>query len=69
MSDEKKDKGGCLTIVVEDSGKGFDYAEYVKHIKQVDTKHGRGVSLIGTLATSLKYNKEGNCAEVQYEWR
>ena len=68
LSDRNYDGKGCLTIVVEDSGKGFDYASYLQKDKIHDIKHGRGLSLINTLATSLKYNKEGNRAEVNYDW-
>jgi len=69
LADKKNDKNGCLTITVEDSGKGFKYEERFAKEINADTKHGRGVALINSLAKSLKYNKEGNRAEVQYEWQ
>lgn len=69
LSDKKNGQSGCLTIVVEDSGKGFEHNRHVERNTVIDTKYGRGISLIQSIATSLKYNKLGNRAEVQYEWQ
>lgn len=69
LADEKNGDNGRLTIIVEDSGKGFDYDSCVSKKTVDENKHGRGVSLISSLVTSLKYNKAGNRAEVLYDWR
>lgn len=69
LSDRENGKNSCLTIIVEDSGNGFRHDKYLEETIKVDTKHGRGVSLINSIATSLKYNEEGNRAEVLYELR
>lgn len=69
LADKKNGKSGCLTIIVEDSGKGFGHEEHFSKKIDPDTKHGRGMTLINSLATSVKYNKEGNKAEIQYEWQ
>ena len=69
LSDKKQGDNGCLTIVVEDSGMGFEHTEYDEGELDDDLKHGRGVALIKMLATSLKYNDLGNRAEVTYEWQ
>lgn len=69
LADKKNGKSGYLTIIVEDSGKGFEHDKLFVKKQSIDNKHGRGVALISTLSKSLSYNKEGNRAEVLYEWQ
>lgn len=69
LADRKNGECGYLTIIVEDSGKGFEHDKWFGKDISIDTKHGRGVALISSLALSLKYNKAGNRAEVLYEWQ
>ncbi|MDH5445607.1 MAG: fused response regulator/phosphatase [Gammaproteobacteria bacterium] len=69
ISDRKNGEEGCLTICVEDSGKGFIRKEESDNEKKENLRHGRGLPLIESIATSLNYNKEGNRVEVLYEWR
>lgn len=69
LADKSKGERGCLTIIVEDSGKGFSYMDRIEKVNSDDIKFGRGVALVNSLATSFKYNKAGNRAEVLYEWQ
>ncbi len=69
LADKKNGRNGYLTIIVEDSGKGFKPNECAEKGLGLESKHGRGVALIKLLATSLIYNEEGNRAEVLYEWQ
>ncbi len=69
LADEKNNETGHLTIIVEDSGKGFDHSAFINAKTADQHTHGRGVLLVNSLATSLRYNTEGNRAEVRYEWQ
>lgn len=68
LSDKKSGTAGYLSIVVEDSGKGFDHSKQLGDFEENDDKHGRGVALIRNIGKSLIYNDKGNRAEVLYEW-
>jgi len=61
-------EGGCLSIRVRDSGKGF--ALRVKGRGEENENYfGRGLSLIRSLSKSLVIHEPGNDIEVEYRWR
>ncbi|MDH5179312.1 MAG: fused response regulator/phosphatase [Gammaproteobacteria bacterium] len=60
--------GGELTIVVEDSGPGFDHGNTPADMPETGIR-GRGIALIKTLVKSMQYNSKGNRVEAVYEWR
>ena len=66
-------EGGELTIVFEDSGKGFDVSKLEEDSLIVDKDKlleysGRGISLMKNFCTSVNYNEAGNRVECVYSW-
>ena len=63
------DNGGELSILVQDTGPGFDWRK-----KLDDAEHrtegycGRGLPLIATMCKSVRYLGDGNQVEVVFEW-
>ncbi|MGR6873246.1 SpoIIE family protein phosphatase [Pseudomonas sp. HK3] len=68
---EPLDKGGKLTIVVEDSGEGFKYDNNNFNLKSEDNSAycGRGIPLIYSLCDSLIYFGKGNKVQVCLSWK
>jgi DNA-binding response OmpR family regulator len=62
------DDGGILKLRIEDSGQGFKHESYGGSEAVEGIYHGRGISLIQSLCTSLHYCGKGNQAEVVFEW-
>ncbi|MFC4260502.1 SpoIIE family protein phosphatase [Marinobacter lacisalsi] len=63
--------GGRLLLRCQDSGKGFDAGQSVGPPLASGSRSqlaGRGIPLIRQLSSDLTYNKQGNCAEVVYDW-
>lgn len=63
--------GGRLLIRCQDSGSGFDVGSLPEApMRQGAGRelNGRGIPLIRQLSRALTYNKQGNCAEVVYDW-
>ena len=63
--------GGRLLIRCQDSGSGFDVGSLPEtRMRQGAGRelNGRGIPLIRQLSRALTYNKQGNCAEVVYDW-
>ncbi len=60
--------GGVLTIMVEDTGKGFDYLAKEKANHRTEGYSGRGIPLINTMCRSVKYLGKGNQVEVIFDW-
>lgn len=60
--------GGVLTIVVEDTGKGFDHEAKQKNRYRKEGYSGRGIPLINTLCRSVRYLGKGNQVEVVFDW-
>lgn len=64
-----RENGGDLTIIIEDTGTGFDW-----QAKQAAAEHktsgycGRGIPLISTMCKSVRYLERGNKVEVIFEW-
>ncbi|QVW24882.1 SpoIIE family protein phosphatase [Pseudomonas hormoni] len=63
-----KDDGGCLTIRVEDSGKGFDVERVMARPVDGIRLSGRGVSLIRQLSRNANWSDEGRSARVEFFW-
>lgn len=61
--------GGCLTITVEDSGKGFDYTNINLKSEENVAYSGRGIPLIYSLCDSLTYLDKGNKVKVSLSWQ
>lgn len=61
--------GGNLSIVVEDSGKGFDFSQIDENIDKNTAYSGRGIPLIHTLCDSLTYLDKGNKVKVNLSWK
>ncbi|KAA0969245.1 fused response regulator/phosphatase [Pseudomonas sp. ANT_H12B] len=63
-----KGEGGCLTIRVEDSGKGFDVARVMARPVEGVRLSGRGVSLIRQLGRNASWSDDGRSARVEFFW-
>lgn len=63
-----KDNGGCLTIRVEDSGKGFDVERVMARPVDGVGLSGRGVNLIRQLGRNASWYDEGRSARVEFCW-
>ncbi|MFQ5644724.1 MAG: SpoIIE family protein phosphatase [Thiogranum sp.] len=61
-------QGGCVTIQVEDSGKGFDYQARQLQSVDEDALGGRGIRLLRQLCDSLTYTGVGNQVEAVFRW-
>lgn len=57
-----------LDIVVEDSGKGFDYLPYQSQtpMDRGDGPHGRGIALVRSLCEEMAYSGGGSRVAVRY---
>lgn len=60
--------GGVLTIVVEDTGPGFDYEKKESPQHKTEGYSGRGLPLINSMCRSVRYLGEGNQVEVVFDW-
>ncbi|TNF33427.1 MAG: response regulator [Gammaproteobacteria bacterium] len=63
------DNGGCLRIVVEDSGKGFKEVPDMTMPESGGQFSGRGLPLLKTLCRSLTVLSPGNRVEAVYDWQ
>ncbi len=67
------DGAGSLKILVEDSGKGFDYPKDLACWKSGEPSnvgyHGRGLVLLRQLCDSVEYVHPGNAVEVVFRWQ
>ena len=64
LSTIKQSKRILLTIMVEDSGEGFDYDHDAYNAKDSMQPWGMGISLIKSLSESVTYSPKGNMVEV-----
>lgn len=60
--------GGMFTIVIKDSGPGFDLGMLRVNINENTGFSGRGMPLIRSMSDDLSYNEVGNEATVVYSW-
>ncbi|MFS2094361.1 SpoIIE family protein phosphatase [Pseudomonas sp. Pseusp11] len=63
-----KGEGGCLTVRVEDSGKGFDVVRVMERPVDDVRLSGRGVSLIRQLSHHASWSDNGRSARVEFFW-
>lgn len=74
VSNVPNETGGELTIVFEDSGKGFDVHKILQSKNLPIAENGvvkysgRGLSLINNICHSVTYNDSGNRIECVYSW-
>lgn len=61
-------EGGCLTIRVEDSGKGFDVARVMERPVDGVRLSGRGVGLVRQLGQNASWSDDGRSARVEFFW-
>jgi two-component system, HptB-dependent secretion and biofilm response regulator len=61
-------EGGTLTLRVEDSGSGFDFAACSGQAMSTTGYSGRGIALMEKLCKSVSYFDRGNKVEVVFEW-
>ncbi|MCK1793977.1 ATP-binding SpoIIE family protein phosphatase [Pseudomonas violetae] len=61
-------EGGCLTIRVEDSGKGFDVARVLQRPVDSVRLSGRGISLVRQLGRNAVWFDDGRSARVEFFW-
>lgn len=59
--------GGRLVIRCQDSGQGFETDRHETEAGSAPYA-GRGITLIRELSSGLTYNRQGNLAEVVYDW-
>ncbi len=65
--------GGRLSIVCEDSGRGFDFQRHPvlqsTEMAQSGARYGgRGLALLKRLAKSIRFHEQGNRVEIVYDW-
>jgi anti-sigma regulatory factor (Ser/Thr protein kinase) len=63
-----KGEGGCLTVRVEDSGKGFDVDRVLQLPADGARLSGRGIGLIRQLSRNAHWSDEGRSARVEFCW-
>ena len=61
-------EGGCLTIRVEDSGKGFDVVRVIERPLDSVRLSGRGISLVRQLGRNARWSDDGRSAHVEFFW-
>jgi serine phosphatase RsbU (regulator of sigma subunit) len=59
-------EGGCLTIRVEDSGKGFDVVRVIERPLDSVRLSGRGISLVRQLGRNARWSDDGRSAHVEF---
>jgi len=62
-------EGGTLSVIVQDSGKGFDYKSKKENQFNSSGYSGRGIPLIRTLCDTLTYSGDGNIVTVTLSWQ
>jgi CheY-like chemotaxis protein len=65
---EPTSAGGKLTIVVADSGDGFDYKSKQENQFASEGFSGRGIPLIRSICDSIEYSGNGNTVTVTLSW-
>ncbi|MBF0110265.1 MAG: fused response regulator/phosphatase [Magnetococcales bacterium] len=61
--------GGAIRIQLQDSGPGFDFNRVQSNLEGNCGHGGRGIALIRSLCSELRYHGAGNQAEAVYRWR
>ncbi len=58
----------CISLRVEDSGKGFEYQNHLPASNSDTSLCGRGIILIKGLCDTLTYEGSGNIAKASFQW-
>ncbi len=67
LSVEQESTRRSVLLRIEDSGKGFDYANHSTQMRDTALA-GRGIILIQDLCESLEYHGKGNIAIARFSW-
>ena len=62
------DKGGKLTLRLEDSGQGFDVEQELARPVDIDRLSGRGLSLVRQLSSAVGWSDGGRTVYVEFCW-
>ncbi|KTC29667.1 MULTISPECIES: fused response regulator/phosphatase [Pseudomonas] len=62
------DKGGKLTLRLEDSGQGFDVEQELARPVDIDRLSGRGLSLVRQLSSAVGWSDGGRTVCVEFCW-
>ncbi|WP_073527104.1 fused response regulator/phosphatase [Pseudomonas fluorescens] len=62
------DKGGKLSLRLEDSGQGFDVEQELARPVDIDRLSGRGLSLVRQLSSAVRWSDGGRCVCVEFCW-
>lgn len=68
MKHSGDDASGDLVLTIEDSGDGFAYNNDKLFQQSSNAYSGRGISLLGNICHSLKYQGKGNKVEAIVHW-
>ena len=68
ISNKPVEKGGELTIHIEDSGPGFDYTKSGETLEANQGFSGRGIPLVRNLCKELNYKGSGNEVIALFQW-
>lgn len=68
LSYEPEGEGGCLRMLVTDTGRGFDEGDLPGLALDSDRVWGRGIPLVRHLSHSVTYMGQGSQVEVVYRW-
>ncbi|MDH3217984.1 MAG: SpoIIE family protein phosphatase [Gammaproteobacteria bacterium] len=68
LSVEQQSTRRSILLRIEDSGKGFDYANHYPPTTRETALSGRGILLIQDLCESLEYHGKGNIAIARFSW-
>jgi CheY-like chemotaxis protein len=68
LNSQQTARGGEITIIVSDSGSGFDYKKVQCDNLDHSRLSGRGLQLVCELCNSLKFKEPGNQVEAIYSW-
>jgi len=60
--------GGALVVRVEDTGPGFDYAQFQERLSGKNGYCGRGIPLLLSLCERFEYFGNGNAVEAEFWW-
>lgn len=68
VSHQPSEKGGLLTIRVEDSGDGFEFKKNQVSLENNVGNSGRGIQLLYSICEKIEYIGDGNIVEATYRW-
>ncbi|WP_143485885.1 fused response regulator/phosphatase [Pseudomonas sp. PA15(2017)] len=60
--------GGCLTLTVEDNGRGFDPTAVMARQRTASGFSGRGMGLIQELSERCEWSPDGRRVRVEFSW-